>query len=328
MSGAFPAFRPMTTAMAIWLVGALPAMAQEARLRVNIFAGPQNVGLLAAQEKGFFAKRGLSVEIQITPGSRAQRDGLINGSYDIAQSAVDNAVALVEHEKADVIIVAGGSNGMLELVVRPEINSYEDIRHKGVVVDAPDTAYGLILYKLLALKGLQKGDYTVLPGGACPQRRAALQPGGGAVAAMLNPPCNLLVAKEGYKSFGRAIDLIGPYLADGIWVMRPWAQANGDRLVSYLQAVVEGTRWASDPAHKAELVGIVAKYLKFDPDIAVGAVEAAVGAQAGVAKDARIDLAGFRNTLKLRAEIAGGDPNVDPEKYLDLSYYRRALAGL
>jgi hypothetical protein len=33
----------MTTAMAIWLVGVLPAMAQEARLRVNIFAGPQNV---------------------------------------------------------------------------------------------------------------------------------------------------------------------------------------------------------------------------------------------------------------------------------------------
>src|SRR3954469_22060583 len=156
MNGAFAAWRPATTAALIWLVAALSATGQEPRIRVNIFAGPQNVGLLAAQEKGFFAKRGLSVEIQITPGSRVQRDGLVNGSFEIAQSAVDNAVALVEHEKADVIIVAGGSNGMLELVVRPEINSYEDIRNKGVVVDAPDTAYGLILYKLLALKGLQK----------------------------------------------------------------------------------------------------------------------------------------------------------------------------
>jgi ABC-type nitrate/sulfonate/bicarbonate transport system substrate-binding protein len=124
------------------------------------------------------------------------------------------------------------------------------------------------------------------------------------------------------------VDLIGPYLADGIWVMRPWAQHNGDTLVKYLQSVVEGTRWALDPAHKAELAPIVAKYLKFEPDIAAGAVEAAVGAQAGVAKDARLDLAGFRNTLKLRAEIAGGDPNVNPEKYLDLSYYQRALSGL
>src|SRR5258707_10076830 len=155
MSGAFGAWRLTTTAALIWLVGAHPATAQEARLRVNIFAGPQNVGLLAAQEKGFFAKRGLSVEIQITPGSRAQRDGLINGSYDIAQSAVDNAVALVEHEKADVIIVAGGSNGMLELVVRPEINSYEDIRPKGAVVDAPDTPSVLILYNLLSLQRLR-----------------------------------------------------------------------------------------------------------------------------------------------------------------------------
>ncbi len=327
MRGSFPAWRPTTMVALIWLSGALTATADEARLRVNIFAGPQNIGLLVAQEKGLFAKRGLSVEIQITPGSRAQRDGLINGSFEIAQSAVDNAVELVENENADVIIVAGGSNGMLELVVRPEINSYEDIRHKGVVVDAPDTAYGLILYKLLALKGLRKGDYTVIPGGACPQRRAALQPGRGGVVAMLNPPCNLIVAKEGYKSFGRAIDVIGPYLADGIWVRRSWAQRNGDTLVKYLQAVIEGLRWGSDPAHKAEVIGIVAKYLKFDPDIAAGAVEAAVGAQGGVAKDAHLDMEGFRNTLKLRAEMAGGDPDAKPEKYLDLSYYQRALAA-
>ena len=301
------------------------AAAAEPIVRVNIFGGPQNIGLLVAQEKGLFAKRGLSTEIQITPGSRVQRDGLINGSFEIAQSAVDNAVALVENENADVIIVAGGSNGMTELVVRPEINTYEDIRGRPVVVDAPDTAYGLILYKLLALRGLRKGDYTVVPAGACPQRRDALHRGG--VAAMLNPPCNLLLKKEGYKSFARSIDVIGPYLADGVWVMRSWAQANGDTLVKYLQAVIEGYRWGSDPANRAAAVGIVAKYLKFDHDIAVGAVEEAVGPQGGVAKDAAFDMEGFRNTLKLRAEMAGGKPEPKPDKYIDLSYYRRALAG-
>ena len=41
-------------------------------------------------------------------------------------------------------------------------------------------------------------------------------------------------------------------------------------------------------------------------------------------------MAGFNNTLKLRAEIEGqwgGNPPA-PNKYIDLSYYDRAVAGI
>lgn len=104
-------------------------------LRVNVFPGPQHVALYVAREKGLFAKRGRNVEITFTPNAKAQRDGLADGSIDIAQAAVDNAVAMVEAGKKDVIIVAGGGNGMLNLFVRPEIKSYDDIRGKAVVVN-------------------------------------------------------------------------------------------------------------------------------------------------------------------------------------------------
>jgi hypothetical protein len=47
-------------------------------------------------------------------------------------------------------------------------------------------------------------------------------------------------------------------------------------------------------------------------------------------KDAVIDLEGLRNVLRLRAAHLGtwGGTPPAPEKYLDLSYYRKALAGL
>ena len=45
------------------------------------------------------------------------------------------------------------------------------------------------------------------------------------------------------------------------------------------------------------------------------------------AKDGRFDLEGFNTVLKLRAEWAGS-PLAKPEKYYDLSYYQKALAGL
>jgi hypothetical protein len=46
--------------------------------------------------------------------------------------------------------------------------------------------------------------------------------------------------------------------------------------------------------------------------------------------DAKVDLAGFKNVLKLRAELHGdwGGIPPTPEQYLDLSYYERALGKL
>ena len=44
----------------------------------------------------------------------------------------------------------------------------------------------------------------------------------------------------------------------------------------------------------------------------------------GFNPDARLSAEGFNNVLKLRQEIEGGPP-LNPAKYLDLSYYERAL---
>ena len=50
----------------------------------------------------------------------------------------------------------------------------------------------------------------------------------------------------------------------------------------------------------------------------------------GLAKDGKFDMEGFKNVLKLRAEIEGqwGGTAPAPDKYLDLSYYNKAVAGL
>ena len=302
--------------------------ADEVRLRVNTFPGPQNLALFVAQDKGLLAKHGLSVEIIFTPSSQAQREGLVKGAFEIAQAGVDNAVALVEVAKQPVVIVAGGSNGMNELIVRPDVKSYEDIRGKTVVVDAPNTAYAFLLYKMLALKGLRRGDYAVLPAGGCTQRLNAMREDNTRVAAIMNAPCNFLAAKDGYRSFGRATDVVGAYQADGIWVMRAWAASNAGTLVKYLQAMIEGYRWGANAANRAEVTAIVAKNLKLDTEVAAKSVEAAVGSNGGLARDAQFDMEGFKNTLRLRAEFEGGDANPAPDKYLDLSYYQQALSSL
>jgi|SRR5665213_521610 len=267
----------------------------------------------------------LQVEIQFTPNSQAQRDGIATGAFEIAHAGVDNAFALVDAGKADVVIVAGGGNVMNELIVRPEIRSYEDLRGKIMVVDAPTTAYALLLYKMLSVKGVSKSDYSVFPAGTCSTRLAAMKADVKNAASMLNPPCSIIALNDGFRSFGPAVDVVGPYQADGIWVLRSWADANGDTLVKYLRAIIQARRLAGDTANKKELAEIIAKYLKSNLATELKSVELAVGPNGGLANDARFDMKGFSTTLQLRADFVGQAQASSPERYLDLSFYDRAL---
>jgi ABC-type nitrate/sulfonate/bicarbonate transport system substrate-binding protein len=301
--------------------------AEEIKLRVSIFPDAQNVALFVAEDLGFFKKRGLEVEIAFTPGSPALREGLANGSHQIVHAAVDNAVAMIEIAKADAVIVAGGGNGATELMVRPEINSIADLRGKTAVVDAPNTAYALIMYKMLEMKGLKRSEYKVLPAGGCPQRLDAMRKDPVNAFSMLYPPCTVLAEKEGFRSFGAGVDVVGPYQASGIFVMRPWAKANADTLVKYIQAVIEGYRYAADPANKMQAVASLSSHLKIDADTAMKSLVYEVGPKGALAKDARFDMEGFRNALNIRAEMEGGNAEATPAKYFDPSFYERAVSG-
>lgn len=297
-------------------------------LRVNVFPGSSNLPLLTAINKGFFAKRGLTIEVQNTPDSDSQRAGLPAGRFEIAIAAVDNAVAMVEMAKQDVIIVTGGDSGMNEFMVRPDINSFADLRGKSLAVDAPNTAYALVGKKILKNKGLLEGrDYSLKLAGGTQGRSTAMVANPDLAASMVNPPFSFTVRERGIKSLGRATELAGPYQATGAFVMRSWAAQNASALERYIAAYIEGTRYAMDPANRAEMAKLLEDRFKLPPAVAAQSVEALTTPGFGMATDAGLNREGFRNVLSLRAEMEGqwGGVAPDPAKYLDLSYYDRAL---
>jgi ABC-type nitrate/sulfonate/bicarbonate transport system substrate-binding protein len=308
-------------------MGVAPAQTQ---LKVMVFPGLSNLSIFAAQHKNLFAKHGLAVEVMNTPNSDVLRDGLAKVDHQIAHAAVDNAVAMVELAKADVAIVTGGDNGFNRIFVQPEINAYADLRGKAVVVDAPNTAYALLLYKVLKDAGVNKGDYVVKPVGGTTARLEAMTKDKANAAGVLNPPFSFRAKEAGLKDMGAAAKAVGAYQAGGAFVMRDWAKANSDSLVRYITAYVEGCRWALDPANKAEVIALLSDRLKLTPQVAAQSYEVATNPGDSIAKDAKFDIEGFKNVLKLRAEIEGqwgGNPP-SPEKYIDLSYYDRAVSSI
>ncbi len=303
------------------------ARAEDTKLTVMVFIGMQNLPILAAQSQGFFAKRGLSVDVKIAPSSEVMRKGLADGEWQIIHTAVDNGVAMADVAKVDVVSVIGGDNSFNHLVVQPQIKSIADLRGKTVIVDAVNTAYAFQLYDILKKNGLYKNDYSVKSVGATFKRLAAMKDDRTAAAAILNPPFSILAVKAGLKDMGPVMNVIGPYQATAGIALRKWAQAHPDILVKYLQAYIEGLRWALDPKNKEEAIKTLVMGLRLDPAIATACYALVTDPVNGLARDGKFDMEGFKNVLKLRAEFEGGVPKPS-ERYIDLSYYRKALDGL
>ena len=314
------------------IVPAGTACAQPAatKLDVMVFAGVQNLPLFAAQAQGHFARRGLAVQTHVAPNSQELRDGLAAGRYQVVHTSVDNAVAMAELAKVDIVVLMGGDNGFNNLFVQQDVRSLADLRGRTVVVDAPNTAFAIMLYKVLALNGLKRGDYEIKPVGATRFRLEGMQKERSYAAAMLNLPFSIQARRAGLKDLGVAVDMVGPYLSTTGFALRSWSAANADTLTRYIRAYVEGLRWALNPANREAAIELLAGGLKLPTDIARESYDIATHPVTGFAREAKVDMEGFRNVLKLRAEIEGqwgGNPP-PPERYLDLSHYERAMKGM
>ncbi len=285
--------------------------------------------LIIAEKQGFLAKHGVEVETENVASSDILRGNLAKGNGDIAYLAVDNAVAMVELAHQDVVIVMGGEGSQNELMVQPEIKSADELRAKILIVDAPNTAYAIQMKKILMLKGLQPDkDYQIKPIGGTPQRLIALREHKEYAGSMLGPPALITAKRQGFTSLAKVQDVVGPYQAAGYFTQRKWADEHKETLENYLAAIIEAQRWLMDPANKEQAIELWVKESHLVPEIASATYESTVGHAGGFAKDAALDLEGFKNVLQLRAEIEGqwGGHPPGVEKYYDPSYYRGALA--
>jgi len=317
--------------IAAFLVGNAFAQAPSLqKVKVLVLLG-RPLQFVAADKQGIFAKYGVEVETENLPNSDVLRANLADGKGDLAYLAVDNAVAMVELAHQDVIIVMGGEGSQNELMAQPEIKSIKDLRGKTLIVDAPNTAYALQMKKILLLNGMEAGkDYETKPFGATPARLTAMREHKEFAGTMLGPPSSIAAKHAGFVSMGSVRELIGPYQAAGYFTQRAWAKEHRDLLVSLLAACIEAQRWLMAPENKQQVIDLLVKESHLAPEVAAESYESSMNHPGGFEADAKIDIEGLKNVLKLRAEIEGswGGHPPGPEKYYDSVYFNVALAKL
>ena len=313
-------------------VGVVPAFAQT-KITIVTFAGATNLPVWVARERGFFAKEGLDVTQEITRGSTPALRGLMDGKYQFGSTALDNTIAVAEgqgDEKFpgfDIAAILGVHSGMNKILGRPEIKSFTDIKGKAIGGDAATSGYGLVLVKILAGHGLIAGkDYTVLAVGSTPNRIEAMK-SGKAVAAVISPPEHLRLMREGYNLLADATEAIGAYQGSAFITRRSWAKANEKTVLSFIRAQVAATDYVF--ANKAGSLEVMKKYIKGLSDSELEATYTEmVTSKGGLNPRGAMNMAGVQMLLTLRNELSGSPVKLtDPNKYIDLSYYQKAIGG-
>lgn len=295
----------LLTLVMVFFTGASHAQQKELRkLRLNVFRTDAATAVVRA--RGLFAAEGLEVAITTTPNSTDQMRGISQGTYDIASTAFDNVLAWSGREGAEIVAVAQISDRtILPVFVRPEIKSWSDLKGKKLAADAVDTAFALVLRRILLEHGLDlnRGDYELVALGATGQRLESMAKGE-TFAGILNPPFDAKAIDAGLRRIGDSREVLPDYPNTIFAVNREWGQKNRDVLVAYLRAWLAGMRWVKDPANREEAVKLVGSELKLSPKAAAGSVEE-------LSPTGKLNLPGLETVLKLRTQfgfkLAKGD---------------------
>jgi ABC-type nitrate/sulfonate/bicarbonate transport system substrate-binding protein len=324
------------TILASSIAGALMAGTAAAQTKVDMigFGGASNLPIWLAMDKGLFAKHGLEVKLDRTRGSEAQIKDMMAGKYQIASTSIDNIIGYTEGQgpikidNFDMVAFMGVHSGLNSVVTRPEIKTYADIKGKPVAVDAPNTGYAFVLFRILENNGLKyKQDYTVLAVGGGPDRLAAMKEGK-AVAAVLSAPNDVDAKEAGFNILADAAAELGGYQGSAYGVRRGWAKANEKTMISFIQAIVEAHNHIF--TNKDEAIAVLKARVKGLDDKEANTVYTSLtSGKGGLNRKAEINLAGVKTVLSLRGQYAEPKKTLtDPAKYIDMSYYEKATKGM
>ncbi len=293
-------------------------------IRVIVFPGIQNLPHYAAQAQGSYQKHQIHVDLHYTQSSDEQRQGLADNRFDLAHSAVDNALEMILHAHLDIKIVIGLDQAFNQLVTRAGITHYQDLVGKTLGVDAPDTAFALVAFEMLKTHGISPDQYKTLAVGATSHRLEALK-NGSVDFSLLTLPFNLLAKDAGLLHLDRPFETIGTYQSTGGFVHASWAHENASTLSRYLAAYIEGLRWVLAPAHQAQVVALIEMHLKLSHAHALECYAQVTHPTTGFFKDAKLSVQGMKKVLELRQKFEGNSVEHAISDFYDDSFYQSAL---
>ena len=211
-----------------------------------------------AQDKGFFANYGLTVDLRFVAPSAATQS-LVAKSLDIVMGGGEFVEAGLAG--AGMVYVAGIANRVvLSLYAKPEIHTLSDLRGKVLAALSPGSTSDFLARILLQEEGLVGGrDVKIIYLKSGPEILAALTQGI-IDAGIISAPVTLKARKAGFREAVNVPEKNIPMIHAAVATTRDFLKEHPDRARAFLQGYIEGIKYAKSNAEEA--MTVVGKYTK------------------------------------------------------------------
>jgi ABC-type nitrate/sulfonate/bicarbonate transport system substrate-binding protein len=224
-----------------------------------------------------------------------------------------------------VAIAAEFNNPIYSLIAKPEIATVAGL--KGRLVGLADE-YGTITLstrKLLALHGVQRGEFGARVIEGTSGRWACLRRGD-CDAVVLGQPQDLIAMEQGYRLLGASTEVVPDLLYTVTAARRSWAEANKDAVTRYVRALAAAFDFIRAPSNRERVGRIVMQSAGASEAIAARTLALFFEPERGVLpKRGEIDLKALDQVITMLGEAGTLKASLpSPERFVDLQYLRAA----
>jgi ABC-type nitrate/sulfonate/bicarbonate transport system substrate-binding protein len=289
----------------------------------SIFSLPVAV----AEREGFFTREGLKVEIlqPIPGGADHQITALHNDSVDVTHVATPFLVRAALGGSDAVAIAAEFNNPIYSLIAKPEIATVAGLKERLVGLADEYGTITLSTRKLLALHGVQRGEFGARVIEGTSGRWACLRRGD-CDAVVLGQPQDLIAMEQGYRLLGASTEVVPDLLYTVTAARRSWAEANKDAVTRYVRALAAAFDFIRAPSNRERVGRIVMQSAGASEAIAARTLALFFEPERGVLpKRGEIDLKALEQVITMLGEAGTlKAPLPSPERFVDLQYLRAA----
>lgn len=279
----------------------------------------QHLAIAAAKFKGFYHEMGVTnPQIVFLRGNSINVQAVIAGSVQFASAFGPAMQAMFRGEQLRILTQIFGQTPF-SLVTRSDIKKLEDLKGQKVAVTFGGSTYS-VLIALLAKHGIPANfaEYLNMPGD---QAKTAALLQGRAVAALMAPPADRHVLKEGFKRLVYLGDIFKNVPFSALLTTAKMIQEEPDLVERVVKANVKALLFIRE--NREGGVDMIMRHGQVDKETAASLYDLMRDAfvpeltPEGVMQRAELEFASMKER-----------PNFDPKQFIDDRFLKSALRSL
>jgi ABC-type nitrate/sulfonate/bicarbonate transport system substrate-binding protein len=279
----------------------------------------QHLALAAAKFKGYYNEMGITdAQLVFLRGNAVNVQALVAGSVHFASAFGPSMHAMFRGEQIRILMPIFNQIPF-SLVTRPEVKRLEDLKGSKIAVTFGGSTYS-VLVALLAKYGIPTNfaDYLNIPGD---QAKTAALMQGRAAAALMSPPADRNLLKEGFKRLLYVGDVFKNVPFSAMLTNAKLIQEEPDLVERAVKAVTKALLFIHD--NRDGGIEMIMRHSQVDKEVATSLYDLMRDAYSpeltpeGVMQRAELEIA----TLKER-------PKFDPKAFMDDRFLKSALRSL